>query len=292
MRFLGALALAAAVFLAIATATGHAESLRIRLPGHKRSKPSRQVWLRQAGVKVTPAQFWGVSAAAAVVVETACWGIGGSWVVGVVPALAAGLGPRAYFGRRRAARLSAVTAEWPQGIRDLLAAVQSRQTLHHAIVEMAATGPEALREAFADYEALSRLGGPVAALTTIRSQLADAVSDRMIELLIVAHDEGQALTLQILREQAVEVAEDLRTTAEIHSAQNEPRIVASAAFAMPWVGLVVICAGVKAYRSFYGTSGGVLAVVIAGTMSMTGLLVARRLIRESAEPRVLGEEGS
>lgn len=292
MRFLGALAFAAAVFLAIATATGHAESLRIRLPGHKRSKPSRQVWLRQAGVKVTPAQFWGVSAASAVVVEAVCWGAGGSWVVGVVPALAAGLGPRAYFGRLRSTRLSAVVAAWPQGIRDLLGSVQSRRTLHHALLELAATGPAALRDAFADYDALSRLGGPVAALSTIRFQLADAVSDRMIELLITAHDEGQALTLQILREQAVEVTEDLRTTAEIRNAQNEPRMVASFAFVMPWLGLVFICAGVPAYRQFYATSAGFLAVVIAGALSFSGLLVARRLIRESAEPRVLAEEGT
>lgn len=278
------------VFLAGATLTGHADSLRIRLPGKRRTRLSRQVWLRQAGVNVTPFQFWAASATTAFIAEVVCWGIGGAFAVGVVPALSAALGPRAYFARRRTEQLRAVVEAWPQAIRDLLSSIGAGRTVHQAVLELAESGPLPTRLAFADYAALARLGETPAALATIRHQLADPVSDRVIELLMVAHDQGQALTLQILHEQAAEVTRDLRTAAEIHAEAAEPRMVASAAFAMPWVALVLICAGVPAYRQFYGTFGGAKAIVFFGSMSVAGLLVALRNSKEPAEQRVLGAE--
>lgn len=290
MRLLSALFIGTSVFLLVAVATGHGDSLRLRLPGGGTQRISRQVWLRQAGVTVTPFQFWVASIIVGSVVEILCWGIAGSVVVGLVPALTASLGPRAYFGRRRTTRLAAVVEAWPQGIRDLLGSIQARRTVHHAIMDLAQTGSEPMRVAFHDYPALFRLAGTPDALRAVRDQLADPVSDRVIELLIVAHTQGgEALTLQLLREQAREVTEDLRTWAEIQTEQHEPRLVASTAFAMPWIAVVMVCALVPSFRVFYRTGGGVVAVVIAAVLSVAGLLVARRLSSQTSEPRVIGD---
>lgn len=291
MRLLAAVSAALSVFYFVATVTGHADRLRLRLPGGGRTHISREVWLRQAGVNVTPVQFWGVSLLTGAVVEVLCWGIAGSAVIGMVPALTMALAPRAYFGRLRQVRLAAVVEAWPQGIRDLLGSIQSRRTIHHAILDLAETGSEPMKVAFHDYRTLARLGGTPAALRAIRDQLADAVSDRVIELLIVAHEQGgAALTLQLLREQAREVTEDLRTTAEIRAEQHEPRLVASTAFGMPWAAVVMICALVPSFREFYQTGGGAVAVVVAASGSVGGLLVARRLSGSFSEPRVIGAQ--
>lgn len=289
MRFLAALSAGVSVFLFVATMTGHADNLGLRLPGTKKDRLSRQVWLRQAGVNVTPFQFRAVSAGSGFVMLLVCWSIGGSVTVGLVPAMAAWFAPRAYFGRRRSVHLRLVVEAWPQAIRDLLSTIESRRSVHNAIIELSASGPDPMRVAFHDYPALARLGGTVKALTTVREQLADPISDRVIELLIVAHDQGQALTLQVLRDQARQIGDDLRTSAEIHAAQAEPRLVASAAFVLPWLGLVMICASVPAYREFYRTPGGLVAVAIAGSMSSAGMVIARRLAKEAAEPRVMGD---
>lgn len=288
MNMLIGLSGAIAAFFLVATLTGHAEHIHLRLPRTERHRIPRHVWLRQAGVTVTPFQFWAVSMLSGATVEIICWNVGGSWVVGAVPALAAGLGPRAYFSRRRSVQLAAVVEDWPQGIRDLLASVEGRRSIHYALLELVRSGPLALRVAFANYETLSELAGPVTALATIRDELADPITDRIMELLIVAQEEGQDLVLQILRDQAGELGEDLRVSAEIRQAQHEPRMVARAAFVLPWLGLVMLCASVPAYRSFYATSGGFTAALIAGLMSGAGMALARRLSRETTEPRVIG----
>lgn len=288
MRLLFALTGSVATFLVVATLTGHADTLRVTLPGQRRQRTTREAWLRQAGVPVTPAQFWGVSALVALAVEFVCWGLAGSAVVGMVPALTAGLGPSAYYGRRRTVHLSAVVEAWPQADRDLLSSIQSHQSIHQGLLELAETGPLPMRQAFANYATLARLSGPEAALAIIREELADPVSDRMIELLMVAYTEGEDLTIQVLRDQAGQLTEDLRTTAEIRALQHEPRLVARGAFVAPWLVLVMICSGVPAYRDFYRTGGGVTAVVVAGLLSCGGLLVMRRMVKEPAEPRVLG----
>lgn len=280
------------VFLVVATMTGHADKLTLRLPSDRPERLSRRVWLRQAGVNVTPAQFWGVSAVAGLVALVVCWTFGGSPTVGAVPALAAFYAPRTYYGRKRTTHLRAVVEAWPQAIRDLLASIEARRSVHHAIIQLASAGPEPTRVALADYAALARLGGTRNALITIREQLADPVSDRVIEMLLVAIDQGQALTLRILRDQAKEITADLRTTADIYASQTEARVVAKAAFGLPYLGLVMLCASVPAYREFYRTPSGVVAMLVASSLSMAGMVVARRMTKEAAEPRVIGGEES
>lgn len=289
MRLLGGLAAMVCGFLLTAVATGHGDDLTLRLPGRqRRARMSRRVWLRQAGAPVSPAGFWAVSALVGLVVELIYLAIVGSAFVGLVPALAAGAGPRLFWGRRRAARLAKVVESWPDGIRNLLSHVATQGSMHAGLQELARTGPEPLRETFSRYDELTRLSDPVTALETIREELADPTSDGIIEMLIVGIDQGQALTLTILHDQAEQVTEDLRVSAEIRSVQHEPRLVARVAFLMPYGALAMLCASVPSYRGFYSSRAGAVATLIAGACSLLGLLIVRRLAQETAEPRVLG----
>ena len=109
----------------------------------------------------------------------------GTPLVAFVPAVAAATLPRAYFGRRRAARLRELQAAWPDGLRDLGASLAAGRSLGHSLITLAETGPQPLREAFARFPALSRMLGPVAALEVVKAELADPTSDRVIEVLIL-----------------------------------------------------------------------------------------------------------
>ena len=289
MRLLAALAAGVSVFLSVAHLTGHGGSLRLRMPGgRRRSRIPRGVWLRQAGVEVSPAQFWAVSVVVGLAVELLMWAVSGSPFVGAVPAVAAAFGPRAYFSHRRDVRLRAVVNAWPDGIRHLLANVEARRTLHQSILELNRSGPAPVAEAFLSYPGTAILAGPVAALELVREELSDHTSDWVIEVLIAAHEQGQALSLRILRDLSRQVTEDLKADEEIKTSQLEPKMTARIAFVIPWIGLALLCASTPDFREFYRTSQGATVVALGGILSVLGLAVSRRLSSELVDARVLG----
>lgn len=289
MIFLGGLSAGLTVFIMVAIATGNGDNLSLRLPGRPRAaKLSRTVWLRQAGAPVSPVGFWLVSAAVAMVVELAFLSMVGSVVVGLVPALTAGVGPRLFWGRERTKRLAEVVEAWPDGIRNLLSLIVPQGSMHGAIVELARTGPVPLRGALAHYAELTRMSSSTAALETIREELSDPTSDGVIEMLIVGIDQGTEVTLRILADYATQITEDLKTRMEIAAEQREPRTVARLAFAMPYAALALLCATVPSYKEFYSTRPGAVTSLLAGACSLLGLVIVRKLAQERAEPRVLG----
>src|SRR5680860_1096925 len=76
----------------------------------------------------------------------------------------------------------------------------------------------------------------------LRGELGDPTSDRVIEVLIVAHERGGRIVLELLRDLAEGTTEDLRTEEEIATASLEQRINARAVFVLPWVVLVALTA--------------------------------------------------
>lgn len=289
MRLLGALAAGVCAYLVVAQLTGHGGDISIRIPGRRRRvRINRAVWLRQAGVAVTPLQFWAVSFAIGVVVELVVWGIAGSPFVGVVPAVAAALGPRAYFARRRTERLGELVRSWPDGIRHVVATTMARGTVHQGLVELAASGPDRLAESFARYPAMARMAGSLAALEVIREELADPTSDQVIERLIVAQEKGQVLAMRVLKDLATSVTKDLKATEEVATAALEPRITARVTFIAPWIGLIILCAGNVAFADFYASSTGAVVIAFGAVLSMAGMAFVKALAREPVEARVLG----
>jgi tight adherence protein B len=192
------------------------------------------------------------------------------------------------YERRRRERLQAIQESWPDAVRHLLAYARSGSTVPLAVSALAREGPEMLRAVFKGWDERARLLGFASALETVRQQLADPTSDRVIEVLMIAHDWGGDLVVDVLSDLASEITEDLRTERAIKAEGTTQRIEAWVVGAIPWMLLVYLTATQGEYRAFYQTGLGRFVVIGAGIWWAVGLAILQRLRRSDAEPRVLG----
>lgn len=286
MILLASLSVGVVAYLGVGLATGFTPSLG-RLtrpapdPGH------RQVWLLQAGSDLSVAQFVAGSVAAGVATLAVVGLLTGDPLVAVVPAVAAGLIPAAFFGRRRQRRLLEVQQAWPDGVRHIIGGIQAGLSLPQAIAGLATSGPEPLRAALDRFSVNARMLGVPAALEAVKAQLADPTSDRVLEVLLLAYEQGGRIVVDVLADLAEATARDLKTLEEIASDQVEPKINSWAVFALPWLVLVLLTASQPAIRRFYATPAGAAVIVLAALMSLVGILIVYRLSRQPAEQRVL-----
>lgn len=287
MTLFAAFSSAVAAYLIAATLLG-------RTPEFRRWRPrpaavsDRQTWLIQAGTDLTPRQFWVGSLVVGCITFGLLVMVTATPATAVVPAVVVGLLPRAYFARQRSQRMRQLQEAWPDGIRDLVANTAAGTSLNQAIEALATSGPTALREAFARYPSLARMVGVVPALEIVKEELADPTSDRVIEVLILAHERGGHILTDILRNLATATTRDVRAQEEIHTDGLEQRINARAVFALPWLVLLVLTIQDGFFRDFYRSPAGLLVVVIGALLSTFGLVVVSRLAREPVEQRVLG----
>lgn len=189
--------------------------------------------------------------------------------------------------RHRARALEELQEAWPDGLRQLVAAVRSGATVEAGVVEMARTGPEPLREAFGRFAALAAAMGVAAALETVRDAARDATTDRVIEVLIVAHETGGRVVPEVLDDLAAAVTEDLRTVEEVRTAGLEQRLNARIVFAVPWGLLLLLTSRQGMYRDFYASPPGTTIILTAALLSGIALFLVGRLGREPLEQRVL-----
>jgi tight adherence protein B len=248
-------------------------------------------WLQQAGVDIGPAAFVLGSAIAGAFALLVTAALTGSAFVAAVPAIAVALLPRAYFGRRRRTRLRDVQRGWPDGLRDVVASISAGLSLTQAVNTLAANGPPSLRTAFVRFPELARVVGTGPALELIKEDLADATSDRVIEVLVLAHERGGAIVREILEDLVQATSRDIRLLDEIETESLEARINARAVMVLPWLVLVALTARPGAFREFYGSAGGVVTLVIAGVLTVVGATVLSRLAREPVEARPFAHEG-
>jgi tight adherence protein B len=254
----------------------------------RRGASARRTWLRQAQAGVTPLQFWAGSIATGSLALLLVRVITGSWFVAVVPAVAVSLLPRAYFGRKRAERLRRVQAAWPDGLRDLLASISAGRSLGQAVTALATTGPEPLREAFARFPQLARMLGTGPALEIVREDLADPTSDRVLEVLVLAHERGGGIVRSILEDLVHATTKDLKLLDQLETENLEMRINARAVVVLPWVVLVFLTMGDGPFRDFYRSGRGFATLLVGAVLSAIGLVVLNRLGRRPDEERVFG----
>lgn len=287
MTALAAASSAVFVYLLVGVLSGQAPSFA-GLRRRRGQVGEQQLWLVQAGTDLTPRQFWvgsiggGAGTFLLIVLLTA------TPAAAIVPAVAVGLLPRAAFARRRSRRMRELSEAWPDGVRDLLASISAGMSLNQAVASLASGGPAALRDAFARYPILARMIGVVPALEVVKEELADPTSDRIIEVLILAHEKGGHLLAEILRDLADATTKDVRALEAIQTESLEQRINARAVFVLPWLVLFVLTLRPGYFRDFYRTGGGVLVVVMGALLSLVGLWLVSRLAREPVERRVLG----
>ena len=256
---------------------------------HRRPRKARlRRWLTQVGSPLTPLQFIAASAGIGVAAWLLLALVMGEWFASFFPAVACS----GYLGwtyeRRRRERLRDIAESWPDAIRLLLSYVRSGSTVPMAVAALATQGPLALREAFEGWEERSRLLGFTTALELVREQLADPASDRVIEVLLIAHEWGGELVVTVLSDLADEVTEDLRTERVIKAEGTTQRIESWVVGVTPWLLLVYLTASQGAYRIFYQTGTGRLVVLVAAIWWALGLVVLRAVKKRDAEIRVLG----
>jgi tight adherence protein B len=209
-------------------------------------------------------------------------------LVALVPALAAATLPRAYFGRRRAARLRELQEAWPDGLRDVAASLAAGRSLGHALNTLAESGPQPLREAFTRFPVLSRMLGPVAALEVVKAELADPTSDRVIEVLILAQERGGPIVSRILDDLVVATTKDVKVLDEVESEGLEMKLNARAVLVMPWLVLVALTIRDGAFRDFYSSAAGLVVVLVGAALCAVGAWWIGRLGRTHEERRVFG----
>lgn len=215
----------------------------------------------------------------------------GTASLAVPPAIAIGLAPRIYFQRRHAQVLAERRSAWPEAIRDVLASLGAGHTLHRSLCLLGDSGPHPLRSTWRRYERNSAALDVGAALEIARSELADPVSDRVIEAFIAAHEHGRDVIIAVLRSLAENTTKDLQLVEQITTGQTEVRSQAVVAVILPFGVLAFLVAANESYRSFYQTTGGWIVVTLGVLMAVGVWKLITALGRIPAEPRVLVKAG-
>jgi len=207
--------------------------------------------------------------------------------IGAVAAMMACAIPQLVFSRRRQTLVRARLAAWPDALRDIITHLRSSLSMHASLSELGRSGPLPLRPYFNRYAGLAGALDHRTALQVVREDLADPLSDRAIEVLLVSFDQGSSVVIDILDDLAASAAEDLRLLDEIETLQLETKLEARGAAVLPFVVLAMLCLFTPGYRSFYATSAGWVVVVLGAVMSVGGLAFISRLGRVPTEDRIL-----
>jgi tight adherence protein B len=289
MRLLGALAFGLFVFYLVGRLTGHTPTLRLGLGrSRKADVGDRQLWLRQAGLELTPLQYYAGLCAVGIATFAVFTVFTGTPAVAMVPTAIAVALPHSFFGRRRTANMGKTQKAWPDAIREIISSLESNSSLHGALVQLSYRGPDALKEAFSRYPTHASTVGVVPALEAVRERLADPTSDRVIEVLILAHERGGAIVGDIMRDLAHNTQEDLQLQEEVETSQLEQKINGRAVFLLPWGVLILLVVGNDDFRTFYRSGMGTLVVLIGAGLSLLGIFILSRLGRDKPEQRVFG----
>jgi tight adherence protein B len=273
------------VYLAAGLVLGRVPRLA-RLPRRADPVAQQRTWLAQAGVRTGVGRFWALSAVLGLVVFVVAWSVTRAALVALVPALVAGMLPRAVVARRRQRRLREVLDAWPDGLRELVASIAAGRSLTQAIISLSEAGPEPLRLAFARFPSLVPVLGAAAALEVVKEELADPTSDRIVEVLVLAHERGGQIVKEILEDLVVSTTKDLKLLDEIETEGLEMKINARAVLVLPWLVLVALTLRAGPFRDFYQSPAGLLVVLAGAALSAIGYAWISRLGRAHDEPRV------
>ena len=288
MSILAACAVGLSCALLAGSLMGTLPNLRFPSKMFAPRRAHNRLWLQQAGAGLTPTRFWAGSAAAGLFALIVLVALTGSIFVALVPSVAVALFPRGYFARRRRLRMREVQTAWPDGLRDVVASISAGRSLTQAVNSLAATGPLALREAFARFPELARVLGTGPALELVKEELADPTSDRVLEVLLLAHERGGSIVRSILEDLVDATTRDLKLLDALETEGLEMRINARAVVVLPWFVLVALTARPGPFRDFYRSSGGFATLVVAACLTAVGMFLLGRLGRDEEEDRVFG----
>ncbi|MEM7337686.1 MAG: hypothetical protein AAF467_03495 [Actinomycetota bacterium] len=295
MILLAGLFAGVAVYFAVGAIIGYTPK-RLRMTplvvaGSRPGRVRRQEWLNQAGLPVTPLQFWSSSIFAGLMTFLFLLLLTSIPLVAAAPAVIVGLIPRFYFAQQRRKLARGRLEAWPEALRSIIASVSSSMSLHQALLALAESGPQELRPAFARYSSLSFTLDSATALEVVREELADPVSDRVIEDLLVALEQGPAVVVDIMSDLSRSTIEDLQVLDRVETTQLEQRLNARAVFVLPFFFLILMTYQPGPGRDFYSSAAGVVVIIIGTGLSLFGMFIVSRLGRLPEEPRVFASTG-
>lgn len=268
--------------------TGSGSTARRPDPRPRRAlRADVQAWLNRAGLGLSVERFVAASGLLAAGSGLMVWLVTSAPGLVVVAAVVAAGGPTAVHDRRARSWARARVDAWPDALRDLATNLRAPMSLHDALIELTISGPERLRPVFDRYQTVSATLDPAAALEMIREELADPVSDRIIEILLVALEQGSAVVVDILLDLAGSTGADLRLANDLDTAQLETRVEARVAAVLPFAVLGLLISRSPEYRAFYATGPGTMVIVAGGALVAVGLRLIARLGRGVTEERVL-----
>jgi tight adherence protein B len=277
------------VYLLLAVVTGNMPNRFSNVMERKQRQSRRekmQSWLNQSGVGVTPVQFWSISVGILFSTFVIVYVVTQVFFIALAPAVMVGLLPRAYFANKRSKINEKRLQAWPDALRTLIASIASSQSLHQALKGLSFGGPVPLRPVFKKYSQLSQALDQKSALEVVKEDLADPMSDRIIEILISATEAGPAVVLDILRDLAQSCTHDLQLNEHIETMQTEQKINAKAVFVLPFLLLILMVIASKEVGTFYSSFAGVLVVVVGTAILSLGMFIVNRLGHIPSETRV------
>lgn len=289
MRLLAGLLSGAAVALVVLAVAGLDDAVLRRRPrSAAAAAASRPGLFRHFEAEGIPARRGlQVSLAAGLATATVLWAATASAVLALVAGAGVAVLPSSWYAARGQRREKEMRAAWPDALRGLIGALNAGRSLHEALVDLSSSGPVPLRRVFARYTELTRLAVPESeALGILRDELADAVSDRVFEVLIVASDKGSRIALKVLQDVADSATADVQLVERVATASTEHRLNAYAVMLVPWITLVLLTARPGEMRDFYASPAGGRVLVVGAVMSLGGMAIFRRLARSQPEPRV------
>lgn len=204
-------------------------------------------------------------------------------MIGLLASAMGAAAPLLVVRRRRAARLRANRAAWPDVVDDLASAVRAGLSLPEAVVEAGTRAPEGLRAPFSRFADDLRVDGRFAiALDTLKAALADPVADRVVEALRVAREVGGADLGRLLRDLSDSLRAQARLRDEVAARQSWTVTSARLAIAAPWITVGVLATRQEAVAAFDTVAGSVVLVgaAVVSVLAYRLMLVIGRVPEE------------
>jgi tight adherence protein B len=191
-------------------------------------------------------------------------------VAGLLGALLLAFVIRARANRRRAVNRTI----WPDVVDHLVASVRAGMSLPDSIGALAELGPAVTRPAFVGFDdEFRRTGDFGSAVDSLKSRLADPVSDRILETLRMAREVGGTDVTAVLRGLSTYLREDATLRAEVVARQSWIRNAARLGVAAPWLLLLVLASRPETLEAYDSAAGTALILLGVGVT-----IVAYRLM--------------
>lgn len=244
--------------------------------------------LGQAGyTSISPGQLVAVCLIAGAAVFLLSMALTSVAPVSLAFAVIAGYAPLAFVRMRARRRRTVLREVWPDVVDNISSAVRAGMALPESLAQLGFRGPEELRPAFAefahDYRATGQFND---ALDRLKDNLADPVSDRLVESLRIARAVGGTDLGRLLRTLSSFLRDDARTRAELEARQSWTVNAARLALCAPWIVLALMATRGESLQA-YQSSTGVAVLAIGAAVSLVAYRVMRRLGQLPDEERVM-----